>query len=552
MKNNKLPQKVIATIKSWKGFKDFDGANIDFLSKDPEIFEDHQHTVLMEAIARQDVDVVKHLVQAGANVNAINKGTQQSALLCLPEKSKKGVEISNELINAGADVNYIQKDEEVIGDDWFNTPLKDACMHGKYELVRTLLKAGADVNLSWKNGLTAICMVDCESKHYIKILKTLISAGANINNCGGSVMQSAIRESNLEAIKILIEAGARLDIQSPDKFYEGRTPFMSFLKGESVDLGKEEEQELFLLFCKNIGDVNIKDKNGKSLIFYALDTYIGNDDFDLFALDKVLFSKSIDINLTDNKGNTVLNTLLLSLEEEGSSTNELYDDERYKIESLLIAGSDIEIRNNDGDSPKIIAKRIDNKEIQDLLENHKNLINTENRMGKTPLFIACLQGQTEKAKWLISKGSYVNAKNKCNKIQRGMDLYGTFVQTYEETIKPKFYTALMAAQNIEIVKALIKAGADINEKNSDGNTILMLYAKDNWLEGVEGLITAGADTNLVNKWYETALIIAKKNSKSKTLHYKEPEKLIRLLQERTTRKFIPSVLSSLFCIFKNE
>jgi len=552
MENNKFPQKAIRTIQSWKGFEDFDGHNPDFLGKDPEIFEDHQHTVLMEAVARQDVGIVKNLIEAGTNVNAINKGTQQSPLLCLPEKSEKGVEISNELINAGADINYIQKDEEVIGDQWFNTPLIDACMHGKYELVRTLLKAGADVNLSWKNGLTAICMVDCESKHYINILKALISAGANVNDCGSAALQGAIRESKPEAIKILIDSGAKLDMQSTDKFYEGRTPFMSFLKGEAVDLGVEEEQELFLLFCKNIGNINIQDKGGESLIFYALDTSIGGDDFDLFVLDKVLFSKSIHINLANNKGNTALNAHLLSLEEQGYSTDELYDDEKYKIESLLIAGSDIEIRNDNGDSPKIIAERISNKELQSLLENHKAFINTENRMGQTPLFIACLQSQTEKVMWLIDKGAYVNAKNKCNRIPRGMDLYGTFVQTYEEAIKPKFYTALMAAQNIETVRALIKAGADMNEQNSDGNTALMLYTKDNWLEGVEELITAGADTNITNKWYETALIIAKKNSKSKAMHYKEPEKLTHLLKEHTTRNFAPSVLSPMFCIFRSE
>ena len=133
-----------------------------------------------------------------------------------------------------------------------------------------------------------------------------------------------------------------------------------------------------------------------------------------------------------------------------------------------------------------------------------------------------------------------------------MDLYGTFVQAYEETIKPRFYTVLMASQNIETVKALIKAGAHINEKGSDGNTALMLYAKDNWFEGVEELITAGADTNLVNKWYETALIIAKKNSKSKTMHYKKPEKLIYILQENTNRNFVPSVLSPLFSLFKDR
>ncbi|MCF7796081.1 ankyrin repeat domain-containing protein, partial [Patescibacteria group bacterium] len=310
--------------------------------------------------------------------------------------------------------------------------------------------------------------------------------------------------------------------------------------------------ELFLLFYKNMGNVNVQDNDGRSLIFYALDTYIGSDNFDLFVLDKILFTENIDINIQDNKGNTALNTLLLSLEQEGYSTDELYDYEKYKIKSLLIAGSDIEVKNNDGNSSKIIAKRMDNKEIQDLLENQKNLINTENRMGKTPLLIACLQGYTEKVEWLISKGSYVDTENKCHKIQRGIDLYDTFTPTYEDTIKPKFYTALMVAQNIEIVKALIKAGADINKKNADGNTALMVYAKNNWFEGVERLITAGANTNLVNNFYETALIIAKKNCKSKTTHYKEPEKLFYFLLERTTKKFIPSILSPLFSLFKNK
>ncbi len=112
MQKNKLLQKAIATIQSWKGFEAFDGDNIDFLSRDPEIFEDHQHTVLMEAVSRQDLDIVKLLIHAGADVNAINKGTQQTPLLCLSEKSKRGVGISNELIKAGADINYIQKDEK--------------------------------------------------------------------------------------------------------------------------------------------------------------------------------------------------------------------------------------------------------------------------------------------------------------------------------------------------------------------------------------------------------------------------------------------------------
>ena len=515
MKNKNLSQKIITIINSWEGFEDFDGTDIEFCSKNKAAFVGLTPTVLMIAVERYDIDVVKSLIQAGANVN------------------------------------YIQKDEE-FDDEFFNTPLKDACMHGRYELVKTLLKAGADVNLAWKNGLAAIGMVDDDSIDYTNILKVLIKAGADVNNYGGHALQRAIGESKLEEIKILVNARAKIDIPSADiPCHKGRTAFMSFLDGKAVDLEEDEEEELFLLFYKNIGNVNVQDNDGKSLIFYALNTYIGGDDFNLIVLDRILFNENIDINLTDKNQNTALNTLLLAIEEEGYTTDELDDDERCKIESFLIAGSNVEIRNADGDSPKIMAKRIGNEDIQSLIENGDDLINTENRMGKTPLFIASLQGHTEKVKWLIKKGAYVNTKNKCHKIPRRMEMYGTVVPMYEETIKPKFYTALMAAQNIKTAKALILAGSDINEQASDGNTALMLYTKDNWLEGVEELISAGADANLTNKWFETALTIAKKNSKSKTMHYKQPEKLINFLQKYTARKFIPSILSTLFCTFKS-
>lgn len=552
MDNDQLPQEVISEVKSWKGFENFDGTNIDFRNEDPEIFENHQGTILMEAVQHGELSTVKALINAGADANAVNIGTQQVPLLCFPDNitgkplpTKTVNEITKELIKAGANVNYIQKHEDDKNlENHFWTPLIDACSEGRAEQVKLLIDAGADANLCWQNGLTAICMVDHNSKHYIKILKELIRAGADVNACDGSALQTAIRESNPEAIKLLLNSGASLDISSTDKAHNGRTPFMSFLKGEAVDLGADEEQELFLLFCKNMGDVNAQDNDGKNLLAYALDTYIGDDGFDLFVFDQILFSGNIDVHQTDHSGNTNLTSLLLSMENDGYPSDELYDDERYKIESLLIAGSDIDIRNKKGESPKIIAKRMNNETIQSLLEDCDKLINTENYLGRTPLFIACLQGYTEKAIWLIKKEAYVNTKNKCHKIPRGMDMYGTFVQTHEETRKPKFYTALMVAQNLEIIKALIKAGAEINEKNSDGDTALMLYAKDDYLEGVRELIAAGANTNLVNKRYQTALMVAKRNGGS--------EELVRLLQENTTGNFISWLLSTLLSLFRTN
>ena len=80
----------------------------------------------------------------------------------------------------------------------------------------------------------------------------------------------------------------------------------------------------------------------------------------------------------------------------------------------------------------------------------------------------------------------------------------------------------------------------------------MLYAKNYWLEGAQELIDAGADTNIVNKWYETALIITRRNTKSGTMDCKGREELGRLLEERTSRNVVASVLSSFFSIFRSK
>ena len=58
----------------------------------------------------------------------------------------------------------------------------------------------------------------------------------------------------------------------------------------------------------------------------------------------------------------------------------------------------------------------------------------------------------------------------------------------------------------EIVKRLIRAGADVNAKNVEGNTALMLAL--DYYHVIDTLIAAGADTSLTNNVGFTALKLA--------------------------------------------
>ena len=71
-------------------------------------------------------------------------------------------------------------------------------------------------------------------------------------------------------------------------------------------------------------------------------------------------------------------------------------------------------------------------------------------------------------------------------------------------------TVLMRAArsgHVNVVDALLKAGADVNRADTDGNTALIHASVKGQVDCVKSLIKAGADVNTVSR-YQTALIVA--------------------------------------------
>jgi len=113
--------------------------------------------------------------------------------------------------------------------------------------------------------------------------------------------------------------------------------------------------------------------------------------------------------------------------------------------------------------------------------------NVNNILQKQSILGALLRKDIETAKKIIEKGADVNQKDKDGN------------------------TALIYASKneyIDIVNALLEKGADVNQKDKDGNTALIYASSYGYIDIVNALLEKGVDVNQKNKDGSTALIYA--------------------------------------------
>ncbi|ADG70335.1 ankyrin repeat domain-containing protein [Brachyspira murdochii] len=413
---------------------------------------DYDYTPLMIAVYKKDYDMVKYLLDKGANPNTSNNENKTALMIAI---ANDNFDISKLLIQQGANINT--------KDEYGYTALMRAAMIGSYEMVKFLLENGANINTKDNDGNTVL-YYNIRYDHYgkeemlenaKKIFNLLIKYGADVNtkdNYGASLLNAAYSleglTPNREMFKVLVENG--FDLESRIK------------AGEDYPAGYDYTP----------------------LMIAAL-----RNDYDMV---KFLVEKGADVNAkTHSEYRSVVTPLLLSLDYEHIESR--YDENSSVAEYLINNGADINVTNEDGETPLMYASKVHNIKVIELLIQKGADINAFDNYGNTALIYGV--NNLETVKLLVENGADVN-----------------------------FYkggsTALISAceysheRNIDVIKYLVSKKANINAQDNEGDTALnkTLDTSDEGsidildFEIAHFLIEQGADVSIKNKREYTPLI----------------------------------------------
>ncbi len=453
-------------------------------------------TAIMYAAANDDLDLVRALVKAGANVKLRN----QFGTSALTEAAIIGsAPIIDALLKAGADPNTRNPEGE--------TPLMAVARVGNIDAAKRLLDAGADVNAkeSW-GGQTAIMWAAAQRQP--EMIKLLAARGADVNargvvrqwerkviteprpkdmNKGGfTPLLYAAREGCVACARELIAAKADPDLEDPDRV----TPLNLAL----LNLHFE-----FAAYMIEAGaDVDKWDLYGRSPLYMAADVSTlpvkGNG-----AMAVLPSEDSI----------TALDVAKMLLDAGASPNLQLKRRPPYRDVPQDRGGDTILAQ---GATALLRAARAGDAPLVELLLKYKALVDLPSKEGVTPLMAAAgvefgdrvtrgrnrtSEGVLATMRLLLDAGADINARMVTEPGRNPLDglsqaaVFGAALRRRPSQVPSPsavpHQTALHGAAQrgfTPFVKFLAENGADLRAKDANGRTALDL-AKGIGIPGVK-------------------------------------------------------------------
>ena len=255
------------------------------------------------------------------NINFKNKYEETPLLYAI--KTNASNEIIKYLINSGADINVTTNEINI---DFYSykkgidnkTPFIWAILNNNLEIAKILLKKGADINFSPRNGTTALIEAskNCDD---IEIIKFLITNGANVNAKTKNVL-------DYRNEKLINELNLKYNLKKGEIYTEpiSLIPYSDKTALINAVSRRQPKKDIIELLIENGADVNARTSKGSSGLGAAI-TYHYED------IAILLINNGADGNLLG-----------------------IFDD-MYNVAELLIKkGADINGKTYDGIMPPLI------------------------------------------------------------------------------------------------------------------------------------------------------------------------------------------------------
>ena len=332
-----------------------------------------------------------------------------------------------------------------------NQFLINACFHNQPEVAIQLLLQGANANYIDQTTRYTPLLIACEINN-IKLVEFLIEMGANINLQGFQGGPFPLDLSKGKVKKLLLTQGANGTVEPSRR---EKTPLVDVKEYSNPVTDKDPDSKFARLSIRIRSGANKKTEEVK--VMKALSEII-----DARRENPTQYYQNPSINLNQlNKHNK---TLLAEACQRG----------KEKIVKMLIqAGADVNLKGSDNYTPlgTAILHYEDNLQqqslniIRELLENGAD-INMEYAKNQFPLIIACYKGYIDVVELLL-RFSRVNVNITDNNGDTPL------IAIIEEAGHD-----LPCKTAIHLIKLLIHSGADVNLKNSKGESPTIIAGKN--------------------------------------------------------------------------
>ncbi|KAM8776210.1 kinase D-interacting substrate of 220 kDa isoform 2-T2 [Rhynchonycteris naso] len=336
------------------------------------------------------------------------------------------------------------------------TPLMIAAEQGSLEIVKELIKNGANCNLEDLDNWTAL--ISASKEGHVHIVEELLKCGVNLEHRdmgGWTALMWACYKGRTDVVGLLLSHGANPSVTGLYSVYP-----IIWAAGRG-------HADIVHLLLQNGAKVNCSDKYGTTpLVWAARKGHL--------ECVKHLLATGADV---DQEGANSMTALIVAV--KGGYTQ--------SVKEILKRNPNVNLTDKDGNTALMIASKEGHTEIvQDLLDAG-TYVNIPDRSGDTVLIGAVRGGHVEIVRALLQKYADIDIRGQDN--------------------KTALYWAVEKG-NATMVRDILQCNPDTEICTKDGETPLIKATKMRNIEVVELLLDKGARVSAVDKKGDTPLHIA--------------------------------------------